>query len=174
MFSSLPDRTFVFAILALLLSITAFAYLALWPSFEIVEINADGVTTTRRVGISESNGIMGLVFAVMPVVITLGAILSVPPNGNSERRHKLNLIVSAVLLWLFIVAFAQEIGILYIPSATMLTSVAVLMLVRDRAWGKPDAQNHVKSAKELREEAVRRSKRSGNRVGRRHVRRRPR
>ena len=175
MFSWLPDRTFVFAVLALLLTIAAFAYLALWPSFEIVELNAEGAPETRRVGIAEANGILGLVFALMPVLITLGAILSVPPSGQAERRHKLNLIVGAVLLWIFIVAFAQEIGILYVPAATMLTSVVVLMLVRDRAWGRPEAQERTKSARELREEAVRRSERSGNRVGRRRrVRRRSR
>ena len=172
MFSWLPDRTFVFAVIALLLSIAAFAYLALWPSFEIIETNADGVAEIRRVGIAESNGLIGLVFALMPVLITLGSILSVPPNGESERRHKLNLIVGAVLLWVFIVAFAQEIGILYVPAATMLTSVVVLMLVRDRAWGRPGAQERTKSARELREEAVRRAGRSGNRVGRRRTNRR--
>ena len=172
MFSWLPDRTFVFAVLALVLSIAAFAYLALWPSFEITETNAEGVTEFRRVGIAESNGLTGLLFALMPVVITLGSILSVPPNGQSERRHKLNLIVGAILLWVFIVAFAREIGILYVPAATMLTSVVVLMLVRDRAWGRPGAQERTKSARELREEAVRRAKRSGNRVGRRRSMRR--
>ncbi len=172
MFSWLPDRTFVFAVFALLLSIAAFAYLALWPSFEVIATNADGVAEIRRVGIADSNGPTGLLLALMPVVITLGSILSVPPNGQSERRHKLNLIVGAVLLWVFIVAFAQEIGILYVPAATMLTSVVVLMLVRDRAWGKPDAQVRTKSARELREEAVRRTKRSGNRVGRRRSNRR--
>ncbi len=172
MFSWLPDRTFVFAVLALLLSIAAFAYLTLWPSFEIIETNAEGVSEIRRVGIAESNGIVGLVFATVPVLITLGSILSVPPSGNSERRHKLNLILGTILLWVFIVAFAQEIGILYVPAATLLTSVAVLMLVRDRAWGRPDAQKRTKSARELREEAVRRTKRSGNRVGQRGTTRR--
>ncbi len=168
----MPDRTFVFAVIALLMSLAAFAYLALWPSFEIVEIRADGVTTTRSVGIAEANGWIGLAIGLMPVLITLGSILSVPPNGESERRHKLNLIVGTVLLWVFIVAFSQEIGIFYVPSSTMLTSVVVLMLIRDRAWGKPGASERTKTARELREEAVRRSSRSGNRVGRRSQRRR--
>ena len=167
MFSRLPDRTFFFAVFALLLTIAAFAYLALWPSYEIVVSNAEGALETRRVGIAEANGIFGLLFAVMPVAITLGAILSVPPSGKAERRHKLNLIVGTVLLWVFIVVFAQEIGILYVPAATMLTSVVVLMLVRDRAWGRPGAQERTKSARELRQEAIQRAQRSGNRVGRR-------
>jgi hypothetical protein len=175
MFSKLPDRTFVFAVLALLMAIAAFAYLALWPSFEIVETSVDGALTARRVGVAEANGILGLVFALMPVVIILGAILSVPPSGNAERRHKLNLIVGAALLWIFIVTFAQQIGILYVPAATMLTSVVVLILVRDRAWGSRGAQERTKSARELQEETTRRAQRSGNRVGRRRrVRRRSR
>ena len=175
MFAWLPDRTFVFAVFALLLSIGAFAYLALWPSFEIIETNAQGVSEIKHVGIAESNGVIGLVFAVVPVLLTLGSILSVPPSGKSERRHKLNLIVGTLLLWVYIVAFAQEIGILFVPAATLLTSVAVLMLVRDRAWGRPGAQERVKSAKELRREAVRRSRRTENRVGQRSSnRRRPR
>lgn len=172
MFSKMPDRTFVFAIFALLMSMAAFAYLTLWPSFEIIERGTDGIPTARRGGIGESNGILGVVFALIPVLITLGAILSVPPNGQSERRHKLNLIVGTVLLWGFIMLFAQRIGVLYVPAATMLTSVIVLMLVRDRAWGKPGVQERTKSVRELREEAVNRAARSGNRVGRRRTTRR--
>ena len=168
----MPDRTFVFAVVALLMSIGAFAYLALWPSFEIVEMSADGVATTRLVGIAEANGWIGLAIGLMPVLITLGSILSVPPNGESERRHKLNLIVGTVLMWVFIVAFSREIGIFYVPASTMLTSVAVLMLIRDRAWGKQGGRERTKTARELREEAVRRASRSGNRVGRRSQRRR--
>ena len=167
MFDRIPDRTFVFAVLSLLVSIAAFAYLTLWPSFEIVETDSEGVGTIRRVGIAEANGLVGLVLALIPVLVTLGAILSVPPSGNAERRHKLNLIVGTILLWVFIVAFSGDIGIFYVPASTMLTSVVVLMLIRDRAWGKPGVRERSKSARELREEAVRRAKRSSNRVGRR-------
>ena len=167
MFDRIPDRTFIFAVLSLLLSIAAFAYLTLWPSFEIVETDSEGVGTIRRVGIAEANGLVGLVLALIPVLVTLGAILSVPPSGNAERRHKLNLIVGTILLWVFIVAFSGDIGIFYVPASTMLTSVVVLMLIRDRAWGKPGVRERSKSARELREEAVRRAKRSSNRVGRR-------
>ena len=172
MFDRLPDRTFVFAVIALMLSIAAFGYLTLWPSFEVYDLGEDGVTQTRLVGIAEANGLIGLVFALIPVLITLGSILSVPPNGKSERRHKINLIVGTILLWVFIVALAQQIGIFYVPASTMLTSVVVLMLVRDRAWGKPGARERTKSARELREEAVNRANRSGNLVGRRSRRRR--
>lgn len=172
MLDRLPDRTFVFAVIALMLSIAAFGYLALWPSFEVIETGSDGVTRSRFVGIAEANGLIGLVFALIPVLITLGSILSVPPSGKSERRHKINLVVGTVLLWVFIVALAQRIGIFYVPASTMLTSVVVLMLVRDRAWGKPGVRERTKSARELREEAVRRANRSVSPVGKRSRRRR--
>ena len=172
MFDRLPDRTFVFAVLALLLSIAAFAYLALWRPFEIYETGADGVTISRFVGIAEVNGWVGIVFALIPVAITLGSILSVPPSGKTERRHKVNLIIGTVLLWVFIVAVSQQIGIVYVPASTMLTSVVVLVLIRDRACGKPGARERTKSARELRAEAIRRSNRSSNEVGRRTRRRR--
>lgn len=174
MFDRLPDRTFVFAVFALLLSIAAFAYLTLWPAFEIYVTDASGIRTTRMAGIVEAHGWSGLIFALIPVVITLGAILSVPPSGKTERRHKVNLIVGTVLLWVFIVALSQQIGVMYVPASTMLTSVVVLMLVRDRAWGKPGKRERTKSARELREEAVLRANRSGNQVGRRRRRRKSR
>ena len=82
MLDRMPDRTFVFAVISLLLSIAAFAYLVLWPSFEVVERGADGVATIRFVGIAEANGLIGLGIALMPVLLTLGSILSVPPNGG--------------------------------------------------------------------------------------------
>ncbi len=172
MLDRMPDRTFVFAVISLLLSIAAFAYLVLWPSFEVVQRGADGVATIRFVGIAEANGLIGLGIALMPVLLTLGSILSVPPNGESERRHKLNLILGTVLLWVYIVAFSDQIGVFFVPASTMLTSVVVLMLVRDRAWGKPGARERTKSARELREEAMRRANRSRNQVGRRTRRRR--
>ena len=171
MLDRMPDRTFVFAVIALILSIAAFGYVALFPSVEITEIGSEGELTVRRMGLAAADGIAGLIFALIPVLITLGAILSVPPNGESERRHKLNLIIGTVLLWGYILV-VQTIGIFYVPASTLLTSVVVLMLVRDRAWGKPGAEERTKTAGELREEAVRRANRAGNRVGRRRNARR--
>ena len=174
MFNRIPDRTFVFAVIAMVLSVGGFVYVTLLPLVEVTEVDADGVVSVQRMGLAASDGVIGIVFALIPVFITLGAILSVPPSGKSERRHKVNLIVGTVLLWGFILV-VQRIGIFFVPASTMLTSVVVLMLVRDRAWGKPGAQERTKSASELREEAVRRADRSGNRVGRRrNVRRRSR
>ncbi len=172
MFSWLPDRTFVFAVLALLLALGGFAYLALWPSYDIVGTNDAGVFEERRASFVEVNGVMSLLWALIPVIITIGTIMSVPPSGESERRHKINTIIGTVLLWGFIWFLALSIGIVYVPAATMLTSVVVLMLVRDRAWGRPGAQERTKSARELREEAERRANRSGNMVGRRSTSRR--
>ncbi len=169
MLNSLPDRTFVFGLIALILAIAAFAYLALWPSIEIVETNVEGVAESRRVGIAEANGVVGLVISGIPVLITLGAILSLPPSGNTERRHKLNLVVGTIILWGFIVMFSGQIGILFAPAGAMLISVLVLTFVRPRAWGNPEARQRSKSARALRDEAVRRNERSGNRVGKRPV-----
>ena len=171
MFSRLPDRTFVFAVISLLMSIAAFAYLVLGPSIEITETTEDGEMIVRRVSIGDPYGLTGVFWAVVPAIINLGAILSVPPSGKSERRHKFNLIFGTVLMWMFIGFFFSQLGLLYIPAATMLTSVIVLMFIRDRAWGKNEDKPRAKTAQELREEAVRRKRRSGNAVGRRRTRR---
>ena len=171
MFSRLPDRTFIFAVLSLLMSIAAFIYLVLGPAIEIVGTGEDGNAIVRRVSIGDPYGLTGIFWAVVPAVINLGAILSVPPSGKSERRHKFNLIFGTVLMWVFIGFFFSQLGLLYIPAATMLTSVMVLMFIRDRAWGKNEDKPRAKTAHELREEAVKRNRRSGNAVGRRRARR---
>ncbi len=171
MFSSFPDRTFVFALIALLMSIAALAYLLFGQAIEITGVGTDGELYVKRVNVFESHGMFGVAFAVIPPIITLGAIMSVPPSGKSETRHKFNLIFGTLLLWTFVGIFFRQLGALYIPAATMLTSVAVLMFIRQHAWGKNPPRPRAKTARKLREKALRRNQRSGNTVGRRPRRR---
>lgn len=181
MFSSFPDRTFIFALAALVMSIAALAYLTLTPAIEI-ETTLDGAPfSTERVSIPEAYGTWGVILALIPPIIILGAILAVPPSGRAERRHKINTIVGTIILWIFVAMFLNQIGLLYVPAATMLTSVVVLMLVRDRTWGKndietaqsPSAQTKPKTRRQIETETRIRRQRSRNRVGRPPKRRTP-
>ena len=176
MLDRFPDRTFNFGVISLLMSVGAFGYLALGSAIEIAIVDANGNPGVERVGIGESHGVQGVIFALVPVVLNFGSLLAVPPSGKTERRHKFNLIFGTALMWLFVAFFMRELGLVFLPAATMLTSVVVLVFIRDKTWGKnasepQDRPSREKSSRESRAESVRRVRRSRNRVGRRPSRR---
>ncbi len=176
MLNRFPDRTFVFAVISLLMSLAAFGYLTLGSAIEIEVVDNNGNLRVERESIGESYGIWGVIFALVPVVLNLGSLLAIPTSGKTERRHKFNLIFGTALMWIFIGVFMRGLGLLYVPAATMLTSVVVLAFIREKTWARnaPEEQDkppRTKSSRELRAETARRHRRSRNRVGRRPQRR---
>lgn len=133
----MPDRTFVFSMFALALCLVALGYLMIWPVWELAEL-VNGAVTYRRVSILEYGNLWAILVSVFPTLIVGASILTLPKSGRVQRNHKINVVVGALVMWVFVVMFQRQIGIVYIPAATMLTSVAVLVFVRQRAWGKED------------------------------------
>lgn len=134
----MPDRIFNFSIAALVLSVGALVYLMLWPVLEIEEVVGD-VITISSVSVIASGNIWAVIISTFPTLIVAGSIFTLPRSGRVQRNHKINVAVGAIVLWVFVIMFSRQIGVVYIPAATMLTSVVVLTLVRERAWGKDDA-----------------------------------
>ena len=133
----MPDRIFIFSMFALALCLVALGYLMFWPALELTDV-VDDVVSSRRVSFASSGNLWAILLALFPTLITGASILTLPKSGRVQRNHKINVVVGALVLWVFVVMFWGQIGIVYIPAATMLTSVAVLVFVRPRAWGKGD------------------------------------
>ena len=133
----MPDRTFTFGLVALLLSLIALGYLLFWPALEVTEV-VDGVITYSRESLLESANLWGILISAFPTLIVGGSLLTLPRSGRWQRNHKINVALGTVVIWVYVVMFSPQVGIVYVPSATMLTAVVVLMYVRPRVWGKGD------------------------------------
>lgn len=133
----MPDRTFVFSMFALALCLVALGFLMIWPVWELAEL-VNGAVIYRRVSIFEYGNLWAILLSVFPTLIVGASILTLPKSGRVQRNHKINVVVGALVMWVFVVMFSQQIGVVYAPAAAMLTSVAVLVFVRQRAWGKED------------------------------------
>lgn len=127
----------MFSMFALALCLVALGYLMIWPVLELAEV-VDDVVTIRRVSVAESGNLWAVLLAVFPTLIVGASILTLPKSGRLQRNHKINVIVGALVMWVFVVMFWRQFSLAYAPAASMLTSVAVLVLVRRRAWGKDD------------------------------------
>ena len=133
----MPDRIFIFSMFALALCLVALGYLMFWPALELADVVED-VVTYRRVSVAASGNLWAILISIFPTLIVGASILTLPKSGRVQRNHRINVVVGALVLWVFVVMFSQQVGIVYAPAAAMLTSVAVLVFVRPRAWGKND------------------------------------
>lgn len=133
----MPDRTFTFGLVALLLSLIALGILLFFPVI-LKQDFVDGVIIERQVRLLDVGNAWGILISVFPTLIVGGSLLMLPRSGRWQRNHKVNVVLGTVVLWVFVVMFSPQFSIWYVPAATMLTSVVVLMFVRPRAWGKGD------------------------------------
>lgn len=133
----MPDRTFTFGLVSLVLSLIAFGYLLFWPALEVTNV-VEGVITYSRASLLETANLWAILISAFPTLIVGGSLLTLPRSGRWQRNHKVNVALGTVVIWVYVVMFSSQVGIVYVPAATMLTSVVALMFVRPRAWGKGD------------------------------------
>ncbi|MCI0882681.1 MAG: hypothetical protein J4O05_11275, partial [Chloroflexi bacterium] len=81
-----------------------------------------------------------VLLSLLPVVVTAGTLLAIPRYGQPNRSGKINLWLSTVLIYVFVVISIWSVGILFAPSAILLTAAAVGSLVRRRGPGSRTAQ----------------------------------
>lgn len=170
----MPDRTFSFSIAALVLCLVALGYLLFWPVLEVTDV-VDGVIIYSSVSVLGSANLWAIVISAFPTLIVGASIATLPRSGRWQRNHKVNVAIGTAVMWVFVIMFAQQVGVVYIPAATMMTSVVVLMFVRSRAWGKDDYASDAEAAAAMAVTEVKlkkRRRRSG--IGRDVVGRRPR
>lgn len=168
----MPDRTFSFSIAALVLCLVALGYLLFWPVLEVSEA-VDGVIIYSNISVLGSGNVWAVVISVFPTLIVGASIATLPKSGRWQRNHKVNVAIGTVVLWVFVIMFSRQVGVVYIPAATMMTSVVVLMFVRGRAWGKDDYASDAEAVAAMPDVKVKRRRRRTG-VGRDEVGRRPR
>lgn len=123
------DRIYYFVFLATIFSLISYAIILAEPLIEIVNPTND-VTAHRTL---LADGQIGLVLMnLIPLAICASSLIVVPRDGIPDRVAKINLWMSAILIYVFIVLFVFTNGILFIPTGIMMTAAAVGSQIRRR------------------------------------------
>ncbi len=123
------DRIYYFVFLATIFAVVSYVIILAGPLIEVV--NPTNGLTARRTLLAD--GQTGLVLmSLIPLAICASSLIAVPRDGIPDRVAKINLWMSTVLIYVFIVLFIFTNGILFIPTVIMMTAAAVGSQIRRR------------------------------------------
>ena len=131
------DRIYFFAFSATVFAVLGYMVLLFVPLMSVVSSEFEGVE--RRTLLADGE-VVPLLVSLLPVVVTASTLLAIPRYGQPNRSGKINLWLSTLLVYVFVILLIVSIGILFAPSAILLTAAAVGSLVRRRGPGSQMAQ----------------------------------
>ena len=71
-----------------------------------------------------------LLLCLVPILLSVSALLATPRHHQPERAGKVNIWMSTIAVYVFVILFIFVNGILFLPTAIMLTAAAVGSHVR--------------------------------------------
>ncbi|MCI0804488.1 MAG: hypothetical protein J4N96_08580 [Chloroflexi bacterium] len=131
------DRIYFFAFFATVFAVLGYLVILFYPMMSVSSSEFEGV---RRRTLLATGQVTPVLLSLLPVVVTAGTLLAIPRYGQPNRSGKINLWLSTVLIYVFVVISIWSVGILFAPSAILLTAAAVGSLVRRRGPGSRTAQ----------------------------------
>ena len=131
------DRIYFFAFSATVFAVLGYMVLLFVPLMSVVSSEFEGV---ERRTLLANGEVVPLLVSLLPVVVTAGTLLAIPRYGQPNRSGKINLWLSTLLVYVFVILLIVSIGILFAPTAILLTAAAVGSLVRRRGPGSQMAQ----------------------------------
>ncbi|MCI0837459.1 MAG: hypothetical protein J4N80_09640 [Chloroflexi bacterium] len=131
------DRIYFFAFFATVFAVLGYLVILFYPVMSVSSSEFEGV---RRRTLLATGQVTPVLLSLLPVVVTAGTLLAIPRYGQPNRSGKINLWLSTVLIYVFVVISIWSVGILFAPSAILLTAAAVGSLVRRRGPGSRTAQ----------------------------------
>jgi hypothetical protein len=123
------DRIYFFTFSATTFALASFVALFALPIVEVTN-NETGHRVSKTLLGDGQTGLMMLSF--LPVILAGSSLLVVPKHGLPDRPAKINLWISTFLIYVFVVLFIFVNGILFIPTAILITAAAVGSQVRRR------------------------------------------
>lgn len=135
------DRIFYLSFLATVLAVLAYMVILFVPLISVSSSEFEG--TEQRTLLADGQ-VTPLLLSLLPVLITAATLLAVPRYHQPDRAAKINLWLSTILVYAFVVISIWSVGILFVFSAILLTSAAVGAQVRrrgPRAQYVPDARS---------------------------------
>ncbi len=124
------DRIYFFAFFATVFAVLGYLVLLFAPLIGTFDSSSGEVV--QRTLLADGQ-ILPLLVALLPVVLVGGTLIAIPRDTLPSRSGKINLWLSTFLVYVFVAISIWSIGILFVPSAILITAAAVGSQVRRRA-----------------------------------------
>ena len=123
------DRIYVFVFSATSFAALSFASLFVVPLVEITDAETGEIV---RKTLAADRQYQLILISMLPVFLAGSALWVIPKDGMPDRAAKINLWVATFLIYVFVVLFILVNGILFFPTAILMTAAAVGSQVRRR------------------------------------------
>ena len=123
------DRIYFFAFFATVFAVLGYLVILFYPMMSVSSSEFEGV---RRRTLLATGQVTPVLLSLLPVVVTASTLLALPRDRQPGRTGKVNLWLSTFLVYVFVVISIWSVGILFAPSAILLTAAAVGSMVRRR------------------------------------------
>jgi hypothetical protein len=123
------DRIYFFTFTATAFAAASFAALFVLPIVEVTNIETGDIVNKTIWGDGQTKLVL---VSILPVILSGSALLVVPKYDLPDRAAKINLWISTFLIYVFVILFIFVNGILFIPTAILMTAAAVGSQVQRR------------------------------------------
>ena len=123
------DRIYFFVFMATVLAAVSYVSMLMLPLVELQDPESAEVTTVTLLADGQTQL---LLLCLLPIVLSVSALLATPRHHQPDRAGKVNIWISTILVYVFVILFIFVSGILFLPTAIMLTAAAVGSHVRRR------------------------------------------
>ena len=123
------DRIYFFAFFATVFAVLGYLVILFYPMMSVSSSEFEGV---RRRTLLATGQVTPVLISLLPVVVAAGTLVALPRDRQPGRSGKIILWLSTFLVYVFVVISIWSVGILFAPSAILLTAAAVGSMVRRR------------------------------------------
>ena len=123
------DRIYFFVFMATVFAAVSYVSMLMLPLVELQDPASAEVATVTLLADGQTQL---LLLCLLPIVLSVSALLATPRHHQPDRVGKVNIWVSTILVYVFVILFIFVSGILFLPTAIMLTAAAVGSHVRRR------------------------------------------
>ena len=123
------DRIYFFVFMATVFAAVSYVSMLMLPLVELQDPESAEVTTVTLLADGQTQL---LLLCLLPIVLSVSALLATPRHHQPDRAGKVNIWISTILVYVFVILFIFVSGILFLPTAIMLTAAAVGSHVRRR------------------------------------------
>jgi hypothetical protein len=134
------DRIYFFVFMATVFAAVSYVSMLMLPLVELQDLESAEVTTVTLLADGQTQL---LLLCLLPIVLSVSALLATPRHHQPDRAGKVNIWVSTILVYVFVILFIFVSGILFLPTAIMLTAAAVGSHARRREASARDFSGRV-------------------------------
>ena len=116
------DRIYFFVFMATVFGAVSYVSMLMLPLVELQDPASAEVATVTLLADGQTQL---LLLCLLPIVLSVSALLATPRHHQPDRAGKVNIWVSTILVYVFVILFIFVSGILFLPTAIMLTAAAV-------------------------------------------------